>query len=325
MTYECGICMNEVSKKKCVPCTRCVNFVCLQCFRTIATTDKSEVVCPYCKMTFTTCRVESLLTCAQIATRRLHIRIELECEYIQVTHDHIASMKSLCDLMGTLNNLHVQTANVRMKLFPLSFLRPIDTMPSLADVGMATRLRSDLSQLQVRTTCISDHIAHILNTSHLPASLVGDCVSNAFDTCHEYTNLGAYTNTPDLRELLEIGLLLFNPHVVRPNAFQYGTIRIVNIRAMQPMETWKRMVTSKCRQSLMILEWFNEMIGAAHTDTRAAYVGPTGVMQNHITTVLDKLERKPKAPKTFRTWFLLYRRWRSTLSTQRTSMPIHLV
>lgn len=295
--------MNEVSKRQRVSCTRCVNGICVRCFRTIATAaNKTDIECPYCKVAFSAGHVESQLTRVQITTRRVNVRIKLEYDYIQVTYDNITHMSNLSDLMSSLHDLHVQIANVRMKLFPFAFMHPNDTSPSRADIGASNRLKGDLSQLNLRATCISEHIAHIINTSNLPEDLIGDCVSNAFETCYETTGLSAYAKTPDLKEMVEIGLLLYSRHVVRPNAFQYAKVRIDNMRSRQTVETWQRELVKKCKPAIMLVDWFGEMSVAIEDDA----LNET----NTIIDVLDKIARKTKAPKDLRTWFLLYRRWR---------------
>lgn len=316
MSFECGICMTDVPQRQRVSCTRCVNGVCVRCFRTIATSaSKTDVECPYCKMPCPSDRVDSLLTRPQMATRRINIRIKQEHDYIQVTSEHLSDMANLCGLMESLHNLHVQVAKVRMQLFPFTFLHSPDTPMSRADIGMRTRLTNDLEQLQLRVTCVSNHIGAIVNSHHLPETLVADCVSNVFEPCSEDASLSsAYATSPDLQELLAIGLLLCNRHVVRPNSFQYGMVRVVNMRASQTIEKWERELTVQCRRAMLIADWYAEMGSAIQHDRHA---NRSRVEKTQIALVLDRLSRKASAPKNFKVWLALYRRWRATVGACR--------
>jgi hypothetical protein len=309
MSFECGICLAEVPKRQCVACNRCVNGTCLKCFRTIATTvHKTDVECPYCKMGFSTSQVESLLTRAQLTTRRIAIRTRMENDYVPITHEYLAEMTSLCSLMDSLFSLYTQIAHVRMQRFQLNHLREPDATATRAELGTIHRLTNNLAQLQLRTTCIINHIARIVNTSRLPEMLVEDCVSNAFEPCSDNTDLSVYAASPELQELLLVGLLLCNRHVVRPNVFQYGMIRISSMRSLHTMEQWVRKLTAQCKTPMLIEEWYREMCTAIQCD-RAMHAPIAPIA--HIVQCLDRLACKTTAPKDWKAWFTLYRRWRS--------------
>ena len=309
MSFECGICLTEVPKRKRVACTRCVNAVCLDCFRTIATSaQKVDVDCPYCKMVFSEGHVKSMLTSAQITTRRVNVRVALDCDYIQVTHSHINDMTDLCGLMESLHNVHRQIAHVRMKLFPFTFIRAPEVQPSRTENGMVNRSTNDLEQLRLRLTCLSNHIARIMNKSHLPDLLVEDCVSNAFELCSETIDLSMYA--PDVQELVGIGLLLCNRHVVRPNAFQYAMLRIGQMRTSQTIETWMRKLTSQCRKSMRIVDVYTKMRTAMQRDVIDANHSKPLVMM-HVVQCIEQLAHKPNVIKEFIPWLALFRQWRA--------------
>ena len=303
---ECGICMMEMPRKKMVPCTRCVNGVCITCFRTMATsTNKTDVECPYCKIAFTTTHVESLLTKAQIEVRRVNVQIKRECEYIQVTYDYISEMINLCALTTTLHNVHMRMTAIRMQLFQLTLQCSPETTESR--VGISNRLNNDLANFTRRSTCISTHIAQIISSSNLPDMLVEDCVSNVFELCSSDTRLSAYDSSPDLKELLTIGLLLSDRHVVRPNAFQHGAVRIESMRASHTINQLVKIIGIKCKQSLKIREFYDDMCAAMEQD----------MVNNHnpnqmtaVAMFLDKMALSTKKPREFKTWLSLYAQWR---------------
>jgi hypothetical protein len=306
--FECSICLTEAPQRQRVSCTRCVNGLCVRCFRTIATTAaKTDVECPYCKMVFTTCHVESLLTRSQITARRVNVRVKHEYDYIQVTYERINDMTNLCGLMDSLRNLHIQLAHARMQRFPLTYLRPCDAPASRAELGRSNRLADDIAQLQLRMTCVSNHIGRLVSSGQLPETLVADCVSNVFEPCSETTDLDTYATAPDLQELLTIGLLLCNPHVVRPNVFQYGMMRIIHMRALHSMETWVRKLTVQCKASLTVAEWYAALSAAMRRDRAHGNAPP----QAEVLSVLDTLARNGKASTDWRAWFALVRRWRA--------------
>lgn len=308
-TAECGICMTEIPKRQFVSCTRCVNGMCIRCFRTIATsTSKPDVDCPYCKVAFTTSHVEAQLTKVQIAARRVNLLVKRECDYIQLTCAYISEMTNLCALMTTLQNLQLRIANIRMQQFPLTFPLSREAVASRAEIGLSNRLHNDLEQMRLRMTCVSSHVAQIVSASiHLPDILVEDCVSNAFESRSSHARLPTYDASPDLQELLAIGLSLFDRHVVRPNAFQHAAVRIASIRASHTMSHLARILRSKCKQSLKMGELYDEMWSAIEQDSASKNADPT----TRITAFLDKTARSTKRPPELKAWLSLYGRWRA--------------
>ena len=314
MSHECGICMTEVPKKKLVPCTRCVNGMCIRCFRTLATssTNKIEVECPYCKIVFTTIRIESLLTKAQIAARRLNVRMKREFEYIQVTYEHSSTIINLCALTTTFFNMHIRIATIRMQLFPLTCQCPRGTVTSRVEMGLSNRLKNDMVRLRLNMTRISSHIAQMISSSNLPDMLVEDCVSNVFELCSNDARLAVYDSSPDLQELLTIGRLLFDRHVVRPNAFQHGAVRIGSMRSEHTMNQFAKIIRLKCKQSLKMNELYDDMCAAIEHDNHTRQT--TGV-----TMFLDKMARLTKPPREFKTWLSLYKQWRGNSTNNATA------